>query len=93
MKIYKLSPRAGDFAGWKYSIYRGDAIIRAADEKAARLEAAKAFGIAAAVKPGEATVAEPWSQTVAVSAVVITDSKFSTEGAAGVLAPKEYTKR
>lgn len=91
MKIYKLSPRAGDYAGWKYSTYRGDAIVRAQDEKEARLEAAKAFGIAATVKLGEATVSEPWTQSVAVSATVVIESKFPNEGVAGVLSPRDYS--
>ena len=90
MKIYKLSPRVGDYAAWKYSIYRGAVFVRAADERAARLEAQKRFGIAAAVKFGEATVAPPWTSAGVVSAIIMTGGDFSAKGAAGVLAPKEY---
>ncbi len=89
MNIYKLEPIDLNYAGWRYSVYRGPALIRAESEKAARLEAAKGFGIAAEIIRGQDTACEPWTYPAAVSATIVTSSIYPKEGGTAILEPKE----
>lgn len=88
MNIYKLEPLDLNYAGWRYSVYKGPALVRAGSEKSARLEAAKVFGIAAEIIYGQETACEPWTYPAAVEASIVSNSIYSKDGSVGVLEPK-----
>jgi len=90
MKIWKLSPLDIDFAGWCFSIHKGDAIVRAEDEEEARNIATQHFRIAAKKVPGQETPLNPWNYSTVVKCIELDNSKYSTDDPAGLLEPEGF---
>jgi hypothetical protein len=88
MKIYKLTPRDLSDPAWSYSTHKGIAIVRAADERAARAEARKAFIDMAPVPPNDDTRHEPWPLESKVSVEEYSDPQYPPDGEPGVLDPE-----
>ena len=86
MKIWKLSPIDLDFAGWCYSCFKGDAIVRAENEKEARKIAALNLGNFTKKTSGsQETPSSPWDKTNVVKCSELSNSNYSTDGQAELL--------
>ena len=91
MKIWKLSPLGLDFAGWCCSCHKGDAIVRAEDEEEARNIANQRFLILAEkVSSCQETPHSPWKDSSVVKCIELDNSKYSTDGPAGLLEPEGF---
>ena len=88
MPIWKLSPLPEDSPDWELSTYRGDVLIRAADESTAREIATRTFAIAARVREDRSTRSNPWTNRTLVSSEVVSGIEFATQGPGEVLSPK-----
>ena len=87
MPIWKLSPVDPLDPNWEASSHRGDVIIRAADEAAARAAAAEAFDVATRFPPGAGLRVPPWTRADLVKAERITDPRYDPQGPVQVLDP------
>ena len=91
MKIWKLSPLDLNFAGWRYSEHKGDAIVRAEDEKEARDLAVRHFSsMAEKVSPCQETPRSPWDNSSVVECIELDNSEYPTDGLAKVLKPESF---
>jgi len=91
MKIWKLSPLDLSFHGWRNSDYQRDAIVRAEDEKKAREIATQHFfGFAKKVSSSQETPRSPWDDSTVVKCIELDNSKYSTDGPAGLLEPEGF---
>jgi len=91
MKIWELSPLDLDFAGWCCSRHKGDAIVRAEDEEEARNIANQRFLILAEkVSSCQETPRSPWEDSSVVKCIELDNSKYSTDGPAGLLEPEGF---
>jgi hypothetical protein len=91
MKIWKLSPLDLDFAGWCCSCHKGDAIVRAEDKEEARNIANQRFLILAEkVSSCQETPRSPWRDSSVVKCIELDNSKYSTDGPAGLLEPEDF---
>ncbi|MAE64708.1 MAG: hypothetical protein CMJ18_10620 [Phycisphaeraceae bacterium] len=83
--IFKLEPLNVESAEWEHSTWRGEVIVRAATEEAARRCAATAFSY---VRDDEADdAASPWLQAAWSSCVPSDDPSYEAEGPTMVIAP------
>lgn len=87
MAIWKLSPLNTGAPDWKASTYRGDVIVRAKNEKEARLCAMQRFTIATKKNLAEKTPTCPWTQSELVSCEELMESKYPAIGESTVLEP------
>ena len=91
MKIWKLSPIDLGFAGWRYSRYKGDATVRAENEKKAREIAAIDFGnLTKKTSGSQETPRSPWDNSKVVMCIELDNSNYSTDGPAKLLEPTDY---
>ncbi len=91
MKIWKLSPIDLDFAGWCYSRHKGDAIVRAEDEKKAREIAAFDFSnFTKKISGSQETPRSPWDNSTVVKCIELENSNYSTDGLPKLLEPTDY---
>ena len=63
-------------------------IVRARNELEARQLATRAFIIAVEVRPGRATVTEPWGNPQLVACTLLADSGYCEDGPLAVLSPE-----
>jgi len=89
MNIYRLTPVHIDYAGWKYSAYKGDVVVRSESEARARALASIEFSLFAAIVPGQETVGSPWDQESIVSCQKETGDEFNHDGPPEILFPKD----
>jgi hypothetical protein len=88
MKIFKLEPKNLDSHHWNASVYNDIAIVRAKDEKHARIKAAFTFSIAVEVKSNsDATPISPWLLDDHVDCIGETDSGYPIDGDEEILYP------
>lgn len=87
MPIWQLKPLDTRDPNWEASSYSGKVIVRARDEQAARATAEKAFGVKTRFSPGQGVKAPPWKRTELVSAEVVQDPHYDTEGPTEILYP------
>ena len=85
MPIWKLTPLPTDSTDWNLSIYRGEVVVRAKDEREARHLATQRFGVGATVRPGKTTPLNPWRDSALVSCKMIQDHDYQDTGPAEVL--------
>ena len=91
MKIWKLSLLDPNFAGWCDSDYKGNAIIRAENEKEARNIAASHFWSLSAKKgPCQETPCSPWDDPAAIECIELDNSNYSTDGPAELVEPVDF---
>lgn len=91
MKIWKLSPLDLDFDGWCYSRYKGDAIVRAENEKKARKIAAYDFGnLTKKISGSQETPRSPWDNSKVVKCIELDNSNYTTDGPSKLLEPTDY---
>ena len=88
MPLWKLEPIDLTDRNWEASTYIGEAIIRAEDSRAARLLAARAYGIATQRVLGEEVKIVPWgySGLVRTTQMQATDD-YAEDGAQGIVFP------
>lgn len=87
MPIYELTPINLDDPDWRLSTHQAPCLVRADNERNARMAATLAFGIAARREPGANTPINPWSQLGKVEAHMVGEHSFKEEGPQVVLAP------
>jgi hypothetical protein len=88
MKLWKLSPIDPNSATWDSSCYKGDAIIRAEDEKEARSEAVHCFfNLVIYNGPSQETPRSPWNDSLVVQCIELENSEHSTDGPAELIEP------
>lgn len=88
MKLWVLNVIDPNAPDWAASTYKGEVIVRAFDEKAARREATNRFFKATSKQSvGEEIKANPWSQQHLVSCEQYSGNEYLTEGENGVLSP------
>ena len=91
MQIWRLTPRDVDDPSWQASSHRGVVWVRAPDERAAREEAQKAFGLKTRFPPETVARGLPWLEADMVRAEIKTNVRHDAEGAVGVLEPSFAT--
>ncbi len=87
MTVWKLTPVDLLDSNWNASSHRGEVIVRARSEEAARALAADAFNVATRFSPGAGIQAPPWTRPSCVRAERITDERYPPDGPAEVLQP------
>jgi hypothetical protein len=87
MPLWRLQPLDLTDPSWEASSHRGPVIVRATDERAAREEAQRAFGVKTRFAPGEGVKAPPWKRASLVSAERVKDERYEEEGPTEVLEP------
>lgn len=87
MPIYELTPIDLGDPDWKASTHHAPCVVRADNERYARLAATLAFIIATKREPGADTVVNPWNQEDKVEAHLVAEHAFSEDGPQVVLAP------
>ncbi len=90
MPIWKLESTTKESEDWEGSIYRGPAVVRAPDEKGARLRAIRAFGIAVPKRPGGSTPLPPWNDPTLVRCTRFENATYPEDGPTKVLEPPHY---
>ena len=93
MPLWKLEPINLANNNWTGSIYKNDVIVRAKDLNKAKELAAKAYGTAPHVQPGETTIINPWDNPGLVRAIQVqaTDD-YTEDGDQGIVYPAEAVK-
>ena len=88
MPLWKLEPVDPTDRNWEASTYKGEAIVRAENSGAARLLAARAYGIATKQVLGAEVKIIPWkySGLVRTTEVQATDD-YAEDGAQGIVFP------
>lgn len=88
MPLWKLEPIDPTDRNWEASTYKRDVIVRAENSGAARLLAAKAYGIATKQVFGEEVKIVPWgySGLVRTTQMQATDD-YAEDGAQGIVFP------
>jgi hypothetical protein len=89
MSIWALHPVDLMDPSWKASTYRGNAIVRASNERMARETAERAFGVIKRYKSGEGAITPPWGRPDLVKVEMVWTSTYDPEGAATVLYPAD----
>ncbi len=89
MNIWKLSIANPDSPNWEASTYKGEVIVRAEDERQARMVTAQAFSIATERIPGESTKYPPWNSSEDTICEIMENSEYTPEGEACVLEPQQ----
>ncbi len=93
MPIYELTPKNLDELNWKASIYRGKAVIKARNEKLARMKANTAFGIATGPKqPFQPAISFPWTNENLVSCQELKDSLYPPDSPDGLIYPENHCR-
>ncbi len=93
MKIFKLEPKNLDSHHWNASVYNDIVIVRAKDEKHARIKAAFTFSIAVEVKSNsDATPISSWLLDDHVDCKEENNSKYSIDGDEEILHPDPIAK-
>lgn len=92
MTLWRLQPVDALSRCWEASTYQGMVIVRARDEQAARSAAEKAFGTKTRFSPGTGTKAPPWRRPEFVTAEVIEDPRYDSEGPTEILYPPQPEK-
>jgi len=87
MPIYKLEPIDLSDRDWEASTHKGPVLVRARDQKRAISLAKISFGIAAARKPPQENLANPWRRHM-VYCTEILESEYPVEGEEDILEPK-----
>lgn len=87
MRLWKLTPIDLLDQNWEASSHRGQAIVRAPDEAAARAAAAEAFDVATRFPPGAGVRVPPWTRASLVKAEEIIDRRFDLQGPVQILDP------
>jgi hypothetical protein len=85
--IYELAPIDLDDPDWKASTHHAPCVVRADNERNARLAATLAFFVATGREPGAKLHANPWNQTDKVEIHPVAEHGFDEEGPQMVLAP------
>ncbi|MCH8079618.1 MAG: hypothetical protein IIA06_07560 [Proteobacteria bacterium] len=88
MNIWKLSVTNPDSQNWEASTHKGDVIVRAKDERQARMAANQAFIIATKKILGRSIKLSPWEDSEDTKCELIENGKYSTEGEPCVLEPE-----
>nr|WP_321513119.1 hypothetical protein [uncultured Pseudodesulfovibrio sp.] len=87
MPIYELTPIDLSDPDWKASTHHAPCVVRADNERNARLAATLAFFVATGREPGAKLHANPWNQKDKVEAHLVTEHGFREDGPQIVLAP------
>jgi hypothetical protein len=90
MPIWKLEPKHLDSLHWHASTYRGEVVVRATTEDAARNMATRAFGTGAVGQLGDPTLRNPWNQGELVTCIRMEDSGYDENGPDELLLPRHY---
>jgi hypothetical protein len=87
-KIFKLEPKNLDSYHWNASVYNDVVIVRAKDEKHARIKAAFKFSIAVEIKSNSPpSPISPWLLDDHVDCKEENDSKYTIDGDEEMLYP------
>lgn len=89
MPIWKLTPLSTDSLHWDLSTHRGEAIVRAKNEREARQLATERFAVAVKRKVGHTTPLNPWEDTALVSCEAIQTNDYQDTGPAAILIPRQ----
>ena len=89
MLLWQLQPVDTAATCWEASTYRGQVIVRARDEAAARELAEKAFGVKTRFSPGKGMKAPPWKRPEFVTATVVDVPLYSPKGPSEILYPPQ----
>lgn len=89
MPIFSLKPIDNEYSGWRYSTYKGEAIVRATCEKDARNLANLHFSIMASVRLGADGATGPWTQKSIVSCETLEEASLQSDGVSEIISPKE----
>ncbi|MFQ5962884.1 MAG: hypothetical protein ACE5KZ_01205 [Candidatus Scalinduaceae bacterium] len=88
MKIFYLEAKNLNSQHWDASIYKGNVIVRAEDEKKARRKATLEFSIAVEKKSiAQPTAISPWSLGDHVDCKELNDAEYPIEGDEEILNP------
>jgi hypothetical protein len=87
MPVWRLTPTNLADPNWEASSHRAAAVVRAANEAAAREVAAAAFDVPTRFAPRSGAKFPPWSSPALVKAACIDDARYESEGPAEVLDP------
>ena len=89
MKIWQLSPLDPDSHSWCRSDHKGEAIVRAENEREARQIAVMHFGRAAEKVPYQEPFF-PWDEPSVVKCIELENSEYSLDGPAELLEPEGF---
>jgi len=87
MHIYELTPIDLTDPDWRCSTHHAPCVVRADNERNARLAATLAFGIATEREPGKPLAINPWNQKDKVESHPVAEHGFNEDGPQMVLAP------
>jgi hypothetical protein len=90
MAIWKLLPLKLHSPDWKLSTYQGEVIVRAQNEREARMRATLKFATGAKANVKQTTKLNPWNRPDAVSCEVLTGSEYQEQGDSKVLFPGDH---
>jgi hypothetical protein len=85
MKIFKLIPINPTDDAWRYYTHKGEVVVRAMDESAARALASKKFKIFGMVNPNRGARPDPWRDESQVKVEELVDTSYPSEREPGVL--------
>ncbi len=98
MRVYELKPISEASDDWEAGEYKGTVIVRAQDEKSARLKALFVFFTLTKEDPGRDTPILPWNDDKFVickqlDKSVLDKLGYEEEGPEEILFPKDVTER
>ena len=88
MPVWRLTPIDLSDPNWEASSHRGMAVVRAADEAAARAAAAEAFDVPTRFPPTGGAKFPPWHSPALVKAERIDNPRYEAEGPTEILDPR-----
>jgi len=87
MPVWRLTPIDLSDPNWDASSHSGMAVVRAADEAAARAAAAEAFDVPTRFPPTGGAKFPPWHSPALVKAERIDNPRYEAEGPTEILDP------
>jgi len=88
MRVYELKPTSEALDDWEANEYKGTVIVRAQDEKSARLKASFGFFTLTKEESGRDTPIPPWQNGKLVICKQLDNSEYEEEGPEEILFPK-----
>lgn len=90
MRIWRLTPIDTNDRNWDASIYKGEVIVRAPNERIARSAASLSFAIATRIIPGEEIKFTPWRHADLVKAEPMKDGPWPAHGPISIFDPEGH---
>ncbi len=88
MRVYELKPTSEALDDWEADEYKGTVIVRAQDEKSARLKASFGFFTLTKEEYGRDTPIPPWQNDKLVICKQLDNSEYEEKGKEEIFFPK-----